>query len=189
MEDAELIKGILAGREEAENALFKRYRPRLSATACHFLGLGDPEVEDMVQETFARALKGLSQFEGRSSLYLWLNHICVNLCYERFRHRKRQALAQAEELETMLGGKASEEFKRGEEEELKASRLAQLKLWTRALRGICAEMIRLRFEEGLALAGIKERLKIPMGTVASRLARCLESLKKEARTASGKQQP
>lgn len=47
--------------------------------------------EDVVQESFVRAFKGLAGFEGRSSLESWLHRITVNTALSKLRQRKRLA--------------------------------------------------------------------------------------------------
>ena len=47
--------------------------------------------EDVVQESFVRALKVLDGFEGRSSLESWLHRITVNSAFSKLRQLKRLA--------------------------------------------------------------------------------------------------
>ena len=47
--------------------------------------------EDVVQEAFMRALRGLPGFEGRSSLKSWLRRITVNTALSKLRQVKRLA--------------------------------------------------------------------------------------------------
>jgi len=54
--------------------------------------LGDRALaEDVVQESFLRAFKGLANFEGRSTLQSWLHRITVNSALSKLRQRKRLA--------------------------------------------------------------------------------------------------
>jgi len=50
----------------------------------------DPEAEDVVQETFMNAFKGISRFDGRSELRTWLFRIAYNAAMIRLRRRKPQ---------------------------------------------------------------------------------------------------
>ena len=47
--------------------------------------------EDVVQESFVRALRKLDEFEGRSSLESWLHRITVNTALSKLRQLKRLA--------------------------------------------------------------------------------------------------
>ena len=46
--------------------------------------------EDAAQETFLRAWRALGRFDGRSQLSTWLYRICVNVCLNALRRRKRK---------------------------------------------------------------------------------------------------
>ena len=48
----------------------------------------DPEAEDVVQETFLNAFKGIARFDGRSELRTWLYRIAYNAAMMRLRRRK-----------------------------------------------------------------------------------------------------
>lgn len=181
LEDAEIIKGVRAGDEAAKDALVRQHHRRLLATAWHFLGHQDEEAEDMVQETFLAAFKSLDRFEGRSSLYTWLNHICVNHCFTLLRKRKRLLATEREDMERLLAPAADSARDAADAQEQRRQRQEKLKVWIGKLGGKCAEILRLRLGEELPMAEIKERLKVPLGTVASRLRRCQASLHEQAR--------
>ncbi len=51
----------------------------------------ESQAEDIVQEAFLRAFKGLADFEGRSSLQSWLHRVTVNVALSKLRHLKRLA--------------------------------------------------------------------------------------------------
>src|SRR5262245_17535711 len=103
MDEASLLSGLRAGDEAARAEVYRLYRQRLYATACHFLGWKDSEAEDLVHDSFVVALQGIARFEGRSSLYTWLNHICVNLCFARIRKRKRAVSLAEEDWDRAVG--------------------------------------------------------------------------------------
>lgn len=57
---------------------------------------GSPDVEDLVQETFLRAMRSLHQFQGQSSPKTWLLKIARNLAIDQGR-RKKPVLGVADE--------------------------------------------------------------------------------------------
>jgi RNA polymerase sigma-70 factor (ECF subfamily) len=177
MDEAALIEGLRRGDAAAREAVYLAHRQGLYATACHFLGYQDPEAEDMVHEAFAVAYAKISGFEGRSSLYTWLTRICVNLCFARIRKRKRQVATEGGDLERMLGPRALGQAVQADEAAQAEQRRAKLGQWLRELGELCREMLRLRLEEGLTLSQMKQRLKLPLGTVAARVTRCQAALK------------
>lgn len=57
-------------------------------------GVGDRhEAEDITQEAFLRAWKGLPHFRAQSRFATWLYRIVVNLCYNRLPQLKRELQA------------------------------------------------------------------------------------------------
>lgn len=57
----------------------------------HFLiyRMGSADVEDLVQEVFLKALKGMSSFQGTSSPKTWLYSIARNIAIDEIRKKKR----------------------------------------------------------------------------------------------------
>jgi RNA polymerase sigma-70 factor, ECF subfamily len=66
------------------------YRHELAAHCCRLLGSWS-EVDDAVQETLVRAWRAYNDFEGRSSLRVWLHRIATNVCLDMRRAKQRRA--------------------------------------------------------------------------------------------------
>lgn len=188
LDDRQLVAGVLAGAEDAQNLFHSKYQARLRATCGHFLGWQDAELDDLVQETFARAFTNLDSFDFRRDLYSWLNKICVNLCFKRLKQRQRLVMASAEDLEAAAEGLAAERHRNAERESLRAESLALVRRAFERLGGACREIIALRDFDGRSYIDIARTLRVAPGTVFSRLARCRGSLKRlvfESKPAGG----
>jgi RNA polymerase sigma-70 factor (ECF subfamily) len=71
---------------------FEAERRGLLAHAYRMLGAYH-EAEDVVQDTYVRALRGWETFEWRSSLRTWLYRIATNVCLNMIEGRGRRALS------------------------------------------------------------------------------------------------
>jgi RNA polymerase sigma-70 factor (ECF subfamily) len=178
MDERAWVKSIQEGDEAARERLFTAFNKRLYATAVHFLGYQDPDAEDAVQETFVRAFNRIQDFRFESALYTWLNHICVNICFDQVRARKRRLVKGHEDLEFLSLELAKAEHGKKMETREKEETLVVLRQAVAGLPEPCASLVRLRDLEGTSYVDISKALKIPMGTVMSRLSRCREHLKK-----------
>ena len=86
--EAELLEAAQAGDARAFNALVRMHQRRVYACAVQMLGDGG-DADDAVQETFLRAWRAIARFDGRSQLSTWLYRVCVNVCLNHIRKRKR----------------------------------------------------------------------------------------------------
>src|SRR5256714_11999581 len=69
--------------------VFEKHRREILAHCYRFTG-SLHEAEDLAQETFLRAWRGIARFEGRSSVRSWLYRIATNACLNA-RARKMSA--------------------------------------------------------------------------------------------------
>lgn len=95
-DEARLLERARAGDAGAYGRLVRFHQQRVYATAAQMLG-DRAEAEDAAQETFLRAWRALSRFDGRSKLSTWLFRICVNVCLNALRRRKRRASADLDD--------------------------------------------------------------------------------------------
>jgi RNA polymerase sigma-70 factor (ECF subfamily) len=87
-DEAELLALAQEGDKRAYGRLVRLHIRRVRACAVGMLGDGG-DADDAVQETFVRAWRALARFDGRSQLSTWLYRICVNVCLNHLRKRKR----------------------------------------------------------------------------------------------------
>ena len=76
-DDHGLLERLRAGDEAAFRTLVDRHDGALRRVARTFVRTGSA-ADEVVQETWLAVVRGLSNFEGRSSLRTWIFHILVN---------------------------------------------------------------------------------------------------------------
>lgn len=85
-EDRRIIDLILSGDESTFESVFERYQRSLLRVAMAFVSTR-AVAEEVVQETWAGVLEGLSRFEGKCSLKTWIFRI---LTYKAQTHAGRE---------------------------------------------------------------------------------------------------
>lgn len=135
-------------------------------TLARWLARDPTEAEDLVQETYLRALRGAAGFEAGTNLRAWLFRILRNTFYTRYRRRAREPKAADEATLDALAareGPVGSGHSGGIRLDLEAA-LQQLPEEYRSVV-VLADVEELRMAE---IAGIME---CPVGTVKSRLSR------------------
>ena len=85
--DTELVQRAIARDEVAIRSIMQANNRRLYRLARGILR-NDSEAEDVVQETYVRALTHLADFRGDSSLATWLARIAMNEALGRLRRQR-----------------------------------------------------------------------------------------------------
>ncbi len=177
-EEQALVARVIAGDPDAESEFFHLYRSRLHRATMYFLGAHDSEAEDIVQETFIIALPKLKDYVFEAPIYAWLRQICLRLCYARIRNRKRLLVSVEEDLEMYMRRMAMERIQKQDLDLDKQQKLALLHELKKQLNPDSREIIEMRNVQGLSYVLIAQTLKIPIGTVMSRLARARDQMRK-----------
>lgn len=161
-----LLKEAKHGSEEALAELFRRHWPRAHRAA--FLVVRDPSAaEDIAQEAFLAALRALERFDLRRPLGPWLHRIVVNraIDWARARELRREVLME------VMPEPAADPDPFGPV--LSDSLLAALAELTPEHRAVVVLRHLLDYTPG----EIARLLKLPRGTVNSRLRRGLDRLR------------
>ncbi len=167
--DFVLVEECRNGDSSAFDEIVRRYKDRIYNVAYRLLG-NHEDAQDVAQEVFVKAYKGIRGFRGTAKVYTWLYSIAGNLAKNRLRdsHRKGrdkgvsiEALAGAQGMrgagwspsETALGNELNELLQRCIEELPEHYRVVFV----------------LRTFENLSYDEIADALGCPRGTVKSRL--------------------
>lgn len=175
--DTELIAECLQGRTEAFGQLVTRYQDRLFGTLVTMLGSAE-DARDVAQDAFVQAYQKLDSFRGQSAFYSWLFRIALNSSVDHHRRQRRPTVSidaareQTGTEPTDLHPETSPSFgiERTERQNLVQTALGKLSPEYREVL-VLKEMEDLKYEEIAVL------VKIPVGTVRSRIHRGRAELK------------
>jgi RNA polymerase sigma-70 factor (ECF subfamily) len=95
--DLELIEEFRSGNHEGFNEIVRRYQERIYWTARRVMGSHE-DADDITQEVFIRAFKGLAAFRGESSVFTWLYRITTNLSLNALRRKRVKDFLQYDEV-------------------------------------------------------------------------------------------
>ena len=139
--------------------------------------------EDIAQETFVRAFRFYETFRSDAALFTWLYRIAVNLCLDAQRKSRLRPAVPLDELDDAQTGHDPSPNPEGalEIRQLARRTEAALEMLTPNHRAI----LLLREVEGLSYEEISRVLRIPKGTVMSRLHHARINLERAAQALAG----
>ena len=168
-DDEQLLRAAIAGDPDALTWFVRETQAQVWRY-CAYLGRGE-DPADLVQETYARALRALPRFEGRSAVRVWLLGIARRVCADAIRSaRRRRALVAR--------------FPRSSEV-ADASDGVSLDLLLQALPVERREALVLTQVIGMPYADAAAVCRVPVGTIRSRVARAREDLRVRWTEAAG----
>ena len=173
MDISELIQRLRRGDAMAAQELVQSYHSEIFRLALSILD--DPaEAEDITQDVFLAALHALDSYRGDSAFKTWLFSITVNVCRRRWRQRKaRERLMQVLQSVFPLMGTPP-----APPEDVLIHRENREELW-KAVDQLGEKYVlplTLYYGHELPIAEIAQILRIPTGTVLSRLHTARERL-------------
>jgi RNA polymerase sigma-70 factor (ECF subfamily) len=177
------LKKLQSGDTEELTKMVQQYSGPIYRVALRMLN-DQAEAEDVLQETFIKALRSLENFEGRSNLSTWLYRIAVNESLMVIRKRKPEISIKQDD--------AGDE----ENEGISVSQivdwccLPESEFLTNETRGVLADAIQklpenlrtvfiLRDIEGLSIIETAQALELTETNVKTRLLRARMKLREE----------
>ena len=186
-EDLLLLRRAAGGDGKAFAELVERHAKSMYRLAYMLLG-STADAEDVIQETCTGVYKALKRFEGRSSVRTWLMRI-LSTQVALWRRKKRSGINRVGDMR--IGVVSLDESPMAEDDALprreqSANRSsdwqADLEVALEKLSLDHREVIVLREVEGFSYDEIAESLKVPRGTVESRLHRARGELRKHLKS-------
>lgn len=175
--DAALVAQAQAGHAGAFDALVLHHQQVVFAVAVRMLGDRD-EAQDVAQDAFVQAYRGLAGFRADAKFSTWLIAITLNLCRNRRRwwaRRRRVIAASLDETagteDGALPHEAVDPAPLPDQEVARRERQRQVMGRLQQLRPSEREIIVLRDIEGYSYEEIAGLLRCQVGTVKSRLNR------------------
>jgi RNA polymerase sigma-70 factor (ECF subfamily) len=162
MDDAAAIRACRAGHLDAFRHFVDRYQSRALAHA-RLLTRHEADAADAAQEAFLDAFRGLAAFDASRPFYAWFYVLLRNRCFKQ--RTRRRTRSESGVLPDVAG-----------DPELLPERMD---LW-RAIDRLSsedAELIVLKHIEGWTYEELSAALKVPRGTVMSRLYAARQRLK------------
>jgi RNA polymerase sigma-70 factor (ECF subfamily) len=165
-----LLDAAVEGDDRAVAELVRRTQPDVWRLCT---ALGSPgEVEDLVQETYLRALGAIGRYRGDAPVRAWLLSIARNVCADHVRRRERQRrlLERMRPLQADLVTHDHTGFD-GLLDDLGSDRREAF---------VLTQVLHLSYEDAAAVMGC------PIGTIRSRVARARAELLEATRRAEAR---
>lgn len=182
-EDLKYVLLCQKGETDAFEVLVERHQKKMLNIAYRLTGNYD-EACDITQEAFVSAYKSIKTFKGEAKFSTWLYRIVVNYSKNRLKQmsvlNKREGLCiddpEEQRQEATLNQSVINDDHPGTQIEMREREYHVRKCIT-SLDDEYREVLVLRDIQGFSYDEIKDILKIPDGTVKSRLSRARNALK------------
>jgi len=169
--DAELVRLAQGGNERAFQALVVKYQRRIARHVARYVRRAG-DVEEVVQDAFIRAYRGLASFRGDASFYSWLYRIATNAAF---------SFLKKPSIEVEADERIDQGFEPGMTDEQSPERILFARQIGDAveramarLQPELAEALVLFEVEGKSYQEIAQMLGTPIGTVRTRIFRARE---------------
>lgn len=173
---------VRSGDEHALAALVRRYESPLYNYARKYLGRAE-DAEEVFQETFLRVYRHRGRFKEGRPFRPWLYRIATNLCRDRLRYRGRRpevsmsALRTADDMSTQpFEERLVSQEARPDNAAVSQERAVYMQHALMALNAKHRAVFLMAHQEGMPYAEIAAALRIPVGTVKSRMNKAVAQL-------------
>jgi len=181
-----LIQRCLSGDQLAWEAIVRQYRRKVFNVAYKFVGRHD-EAEDLTQDIFLKVFKSLDTFDRRANFQTWLISVSRNLCIDHYRsvRKERETIdrdVDSTEVSPPSAGIPSQLAALEQRDRVELLREAMA-----ALPATLRTAVLMRDIQECSYHEIAQKLKLPEGTVKSRINRGRTELARQIRKLRGEQ--
>ena len=175
IDDAEIIERVKAGDDDAFELLVRKYQKSIYRLAYRMTG-DHFTADELSMETFLRVYKSIKRFRRGANFFNWLYTIGIHLCLNYLKKEKKRFSMESDKISNISSKNRKE-----------AGLLDKVivKETDQKIREAISHLpeklkivLLLRIEEELSYEEISRILRIPQGTVMSRLNRARSSLQK-----------
>ena len=181
--DRDLATEAGAGDTAVFERLFNRYQKRVYNLVYRMVG-NEQDAADLTQEVFVRVYNSLSTLRSEEAFLPWVRTIALNICRDHF--RKSGRTLRADSLDKRMSVEEGEVEREVEDWSSNPERVFAKKdvqeTVQRAINSLSQErraVVVLHHIEGMDVKDIARELRLPVGTVKSRLARARDDLKRK----------
>jgi len=181
LDEQDLIDRVSHGDQRAFDQFFDAYAARLGAFAARRASLDAAALEDVVQVTMIKALRGLKSFRGGSSLFTWLCQICrnhlVDLRRKEQRQPRTQSLDEIEDSRPLATVVELTDFRDPLIECASDTNRSAVRCSLNLLPSSYARILELRYGEDLSVLEIAQVLRLTESATESRLVRARQAFR------------
>lgn len=172
LSDNEIIGKILNGNHDLFRLIVEKYKQPVASVIKGMLG-DCAEAEDVGQEAFIRLYNSLAEFRGEAALKTYLIRIAMNLSLNEIKKRKRFN-NNTVSIDSVINFTMDFEMPATDRTEIREMINNSVERLNPRLRSVFI----LRIIDGYSTKETANILKIPLGTVLSRLQRAVEEMRK-----------
>lgn len=179
IDDQTIVERVLKGDTQSYSVLVDRYQDRIYSAVVNYVANRE-DATDITQEVFVKAYSKLNTFNAGSAFYTWIYRIAVNAAIDFIRKRRsRQTDSLDDDKYTQTGFEPVSKDMSTDPERV-VVRGEQVHMLRKAISQLSDKLrsaLVLHDVEGLSQDEVAQILKVPVGTVKSRVSRARTELK------------
>lgn len=176
LSDQEIVQKCLLDVDYL-SCMYERYEKKLLSYIGHITSISQDQAEDILQESFIKIWRNIHSYDPSIKLSSWIYRIVHNETISQWRKNTSSGKIAFVEMSNQLIGEIQEDFNISQIDDV-GTQLTHQVLKEMPLK--YKEVLILKYFEKLSYEEISDILKIPEGTVATRLNRAKKAFMRTA---------